>query len=58
MKVLSRLGLYLIYFKWYNTYHDTQEVIFDMYQQYILSVFRPKKIHVHVSTNVTEIWEF
>ncbi len=31
------VGLFIIYFKQYNTYHDTHEVIFDMYQQYILS---------------------
>ncbi len=26
------IGLYIIYFKWYDTYHDTHEVMFDMYQ--------------------------
>ncbi len=26
----------------YDTYHNTHEVIFDMYQWYILSDFRPK----------------
>ncbi len=34
----SFLGLCIIYFKWYDTYHDTHEVIFDMYQQYICLV--------------------
>ncbi len=28
----------------YDTYHDTREAIFDMYQWYILSDFRPKKL--------------
>ncbi len=37
------LGLYIVYFKRYNVkYHDTHEPIFDTYQQYILSCFRPK----------------
>ncbi len=36
----SAAGLYVIYFKRYDTYHDTHEVIFDIYQQYIFSGFR------------------
>ncbi len=50
------LGLYIVYFKWCDTYHDTHEVTFDMYQQYILSVFRPAKLDM--STNFTGSWEF
>ncbi len=50
------LGLCIIYFKRYDTYHDTHEVIFDMYQRYILSGFRPNKLDI--STNFMEIWEF
>ncbi len=30
------LGLYIVYFMRFDTYHDTHEVIFDMYQRYIL----------------------
>ncbi len=41
---LCQLGLCIIYFKRYNTYHDTYEAIFDMYQRYILSGFRPKQM--------------
>ncbi len=40
------LGLYIIYFKQYNTYHDIHEVIFDIYQRYILSGFRQNKIDI------------
>ncbi len=36
------LWLCIIYFKRYDIYHDIPEVIFDMYQWYILSGFRPK----------------
>ncbi len=40
----SRVGLCIVYFKRYGTYHDTMiHMIFDMYQQYILSGFRQKK---------------
>ncbi len=28
----SELWLYIIYFKCFDTYHDTHEAIFDMYQ--------------------------
>ncbi len=38
------VGLYIIYLKQYDTYHDTHEAIFDMYQQYILSGLRQKKL--------------
>ncbi len=31
------LGLCIVYFMQYDTYHDTHEAIFDMYQRYILS---------------------
>ncbi len=37
-------GLYIFYFMWYDTYHDTHEAIFDMYQWYILSGFKPKNL--------------
>ncbi len=37
-------GLCIVYFKRYDTYHDTHQAISDMYQRYILSGFRPKKI--------------
>ncbi len=49
------LRLYIIYFKWYDAYHDTHEAK-NMYQWYILSGFRPKKLDR--STNFTGIWEF
>ncbi len=41
------IGLYIVYFMWYDTYHDTHEAIFNMYQQYILSDFRPKNLIFH-----------
>ncbi len=50
------LGLCIIYFKRYDTYHDTHEEIINMYQLYILSGFRPNKLYI--STNLMEIWEF
>ncbi len=37
-------GLCIVYFKRYDTYHDTHQVISDMYQRYILSAFRPKNL--------------
>ncbi len=37
---------------WYNTY-NTHEAIFDIYQQYILSGFRPKNL---VCPQIS--WEF
>ncbi len=47
------LELCIIYFKRYDTYHDTHEAIFDMYQRYILSGFKLKKlIYPQIS------WEF
>ncbi len=36
-RVHQSLGLCIVYLKWYDTYHNTHEAIFDMYQQYILS---------------------
>ncbi len=49
----KRLGLCIVYFKRYDTYHDTHEVIFDMYQRYIWSGFKPNKlIYPQIS------WEF
>ncbi len=50
------LGLCIIYFKRYDTYHDSDEVIFDMHQQYILSDFRPQKYDI--STNFSRIFVF
>ncbi len=50
------LGLCIVYFKRYDTYHNTHEAIFDMYQRYILSGFRPKKLYI--STNFMGIWVF
>ncbi len=38
------LGIYIIDSKWYDTCHGTHEVIFDIYQWYILSDFRPKTL--------------
>ncbi len=35
-------GLYINYFKRYDKYYDTHEPIFNTYEQYILSGFRPK----------------
>ncbi len=46
--------LYILYFKQYDTYHDTHEAILNRYQQYILSGFRPKKLDM--STNIMKIW--
>ncbi len=43
MQLRSGVGLCIIYFKRYDTYHDTHEAIFDMYQRYILSSFFTKK---------------
>ncbi len=40
----SSVGLCIVYFKLYDTYHNTHEAIFDMYQQYILSGFRQKHL--------------
>ncbi len=48
-KDISLIGLCIVYLKQYDTYHDTHEAIFDMYQQYILSGFRP--IQFYISTN-------
>ncbi len=46
-------GSVSFYFKQYNTYHNTHEAIFNMYQRYIMSGFRPKKlIYPDIS------WEF
>ncbi len=44
--VVSVVWLCIIYFKWYDTYYDTHvhEAIFDMYQQYILSVLDQKNL--------------
>ncbi len=41
------IGLYIVYFMRYDTYYDTHEVIFDMYQQYILSDFKQKNLIRH-----------
>ncbi len=49
----EELGLYIIYFKWYDTSLDTHEVTFDMFQRYILSGFRQKKL---ICPNIS--WEF
>ncbi len=38
------LGFYIIYFKRYDTYHDTHEAIFDMYQQYFCLVLDQKNL--------------
>ncbi len=38
------LGLCIVYFKRYDTYNDTNEAIFDMYERIILSGFRPKNL--------------
>ncbi len=53
---MKRLGLCIVYFKQYDTYHDTHEAIFNMYQRYVLSGFRLKKIDT--SKNFTGIWKF
>ncbi len=45
--IVLPLSLYILYFRRYDTYHDTHEVIFDVYQRYILSGFRPKTWYVH-----------
>ncbi len=42
-----QIGLLNIYFKRYDTYHNTYVAIFDMYQWYILSGFRPKQLDVY-----------
>ncbi len=46
--VLLSIRLCIFYCKWYDTYHDKHEAIFDMYQRYILSGFRQK---LDISTN-------
>ncbi len=38
----------------YDTYHDTDETIFDMYQRYTLSDFRPNKLDIYPQIS----WEF
>ncbi len=48
--------LCIVYFKQYDTYHDTYKAIFNMYQRYILSGFRQKNLHI--STNFMGIWKF
>ncbi len=40
----NKLGLYIIYFKRYDKYHETHEPIFNTYQQYILSYFKPNNV--------------
>ncbi len=51
------LGLYIIYFKWYDTYHDTHEVIFDM--KLIIHFFLVlDQKNLNMSTNFMGIWEF
>ncbi len=54
--MLRGLGLCIVYFKRYDTYHDTHEAIFDMYQRYILSGFRPNKLGMF--TNFMGICKF
>ncbi len=46
LHTVSTLELCIVYFKRCDTYHNTHEVIFDMYQQYILSDFRSKKLDI------------
>ncbi len=46
------LGLYIVYFMRYDTYHDTHEVIFDMSEWYIFCLI------VDPKTNFLAIWEF
>ncbi len=46
------LRLCIVYFKRYNNH----EAIFDMYQRYILSGFRPTIIYI--STHFMGIWVF
>ncbi len=38
------MGLCIVYFKRYDTYHDAHKAIFDMYTQNILYGFRPKNL--------------
>ncbi len=38
------VGLFFNDFKQYDKYHDTHEPIFNTYQQYSLSYFRPKNL--------------
>ncbi len=49
------LELYIVYLKQYDTYYDTHEAIFYMYEQYILFSLIPKKHDM--STNFMGIWE-
>ncbi len=46
VKAIQNVMFYLgiVYFKRYNTYHYTHEVIHDMYQLYILSVLDQKNL--------------
>ncbi len=50
---MYKLGLYIIYFKWCNVYHDTHELIFNTYQQYILFSLRPRNLDM-----ATILWDF
>ncbi len=52
----NMVELCIVYFKRYNIYHDTHDAIFNMYQRYILSGFRPKKLDIF--TNFTGNWVF
>ncbi len=52
------LGLCIIYFKRYDTYHDTHQAIFDMYQRYILSGFWPRKVDISTNSNDQNILNF
>ncbi len=54
----SSVGLCIVYFKLYDTYHNTHEAIFDMYQQYILSGFRQKHlIYTQISQEFGNYYE-
>ncbi len=52
----SHLGLHIVYFMQYDTYHDTHEAMFNMYQWNIFSGYRQKKFDM--STNFMGICEF
>ncbi len=50
------VGLCIVYFKRYDTYHDTHEAIFNMYQHTFCQVLDPKNlIYPQMSQ---EIWYF
>ncbi len=55
---MAVIGRWSISFILSDTYHDTHEVIFDMYQRYILFGFRPKKLDIFGNFNDQNTLQF